>query len=290
MKSNKITIVMIVLFFVGLSLLLYPIISNYYNQKVGARTIVDYEAMLNNRDDSEYEKMFDDALSYNKKIMKLDNPFVFHNTIKGYNKLLNFDNTGMIGYIKINKIKTELPIYHGTSKEVLTKGVGHLEGSSLPIGGTGTHSVLSAHRGLPSSTLFSNLDKLEIGDTFTIKVLNRELTYQVDNIQIVKPRDLSLLKIEKKRDYVTLMTCTPYGINTHRLLVRGVRVENIEKTFITTEAFRINKNTITLILLIPVILILLIVVMFKPIGVNKDKIKNKYIYPDQYKCKGKGDN
>lgn len=286
MKNNKITVMMILLFFIGLSLLLYPTISNYYNQKVGSKAIVDYEAILKNKDDNEYDEMFEDAEIYNKKLSKLNNPFITYNTIKGYDKLLNLDNNGMIGYISIKKIKVELPIYHGTSKEVLGKAVGHLEGSSLPIGGSSTHSVLSAHRGLPSSTLFTNLDKLEIGDTFVIRVLNRKLTYQIDNIEIIKPSDIDSLKIESDKDYVTLMTCTPYGINTHRLLVRGTRIENAkEEIFITTEAFKVDKFTVTLLILIPFVLILLIAMIFKPIEVNKKKIKERYIYPSKYKSR-----
>jgi len=168
MKNNKITIIMILLFFIGLSLLLYPSLSNFYNQKVGSKAIVDYESILENKNDEEYNEMFADAENYNEKLLKLSNPFVTHKTIKGYNKLLNLNDNGMMGYISIKKIKVELPIYHGTSESVLGKAVGHLEGSSLPIGGLNTHSVLSAHRGLPSSLLFTNLDKLEIGDVFTI--------------------------------------------------------------------------------------------------------------------------
>jgi len=283
MKKNKLTIIMILLFFIGISLLLYPILSNLINQKIGSNAIVDYEAILKNKDNNEYQKMFDDAKNYNEKLGNLDYPFITYNEINGYDKTLNLDNNGMIGYIKISKIKLELPIYHGTSKEVLSKGVGHLEGSSLPVGGSNTHSVLSAHRGLPSATLFTNLDKLEIGDTFVIKVLDRELTYQVNKIQIVNPRDVKTLKIEKNKDYVTLMTCTPYGINTHRLLVRGERIETKSEIFITTEAFKVSKTMVTLFMLIPVITVLLIIVMFKPIRINKDKIKDKYIYPSKNK-------
>lgn len=284
MKNNKITFIMILLFFIGLSLLLYPSISNFYNQKNGAKAIVDYESILKNKDEEEYNKMFADAANYNEKLLKLSNPFVTHKTIKGYNKLLNLKDNGMMGYISIGKIKVELPIYHGTSESVLGKAVGHLEGSSLPTGGLNTHSVLSAHRGLPSYTLFTDLDKLEIGDTFVIKVLNRKLTYQIDQIKIVKPSEIDSLKIEKDKDYVTLMTCTPYGINTHRLLVRGVRVEDAkEEVFITTEAFKVNKIIVTLLILIPIVFILLILMIFKPIEINKKKIKEKYIYPSKYK-------
>lgn len=284
MKNNRITLIMILLFFVGLSLLLYPSLSNYYNQKVGSQAIVDYENILKNENDSKYNKMFLEAENYNRKIFSLKNPFITYSTVKGYKNLLNLNNDGMIGYIKINKIRVELPIYHGTSKAVLSKAVGHLEGSSLPVGGAGTHSVLSAHRGLPSSELFTDLDKLEIGDTFVLKILNRELTYQVDQILIVKPGDVKALKIDGNKDYVTLMTCTPYGINTHRLLVRGVRVENAkEEIFITSEAFKVSKFTVMLFILIPIILILLIIMVLKPVDKDRKKIKEKFIYPSKYK-------
>ena len=194
---------------------------------------------------------------------------ISHKTIIGYENLLNINNDGMIGYITIDKIKVELPIYHGTSEEVLSKSVGHLEGSSLPVGGIGTHSVLSAHRGLPSSKLFTDLDKLEIGDIFTINILNQMLTYEIDKITIVKPNEIEGLKIEEGKDYITLLTCTPYGINTHRLLVRGTRIENAkEKIYITTEAFKINNLIVTPIVALPIIFILLLIIIFKPIENN----------------------
>ncbi len=283
MKKNTLNIIMVLLFVCGLFLLLYPFVSDAYNQRVSSKAIVDYESVLNNRDNSEYEKMFEDAESYNSKLLSLKNPFSSYSNVKGYKKLLNLRNDGMIGYIKISKIRVELPIYLGTSKETLSRAVGHLEGSSLPIGGNNTHSVLSAHRGLPSSMLFTNLDKLELGDTFVIKVLNRELTYQVENIQIVEPDELDFLKVVNNKDYVTLMTCTPYGINTHRLLVRGVRVDDTEEVFVSTEAFKVNRLTVTLLIFFPIILVLLLIVMFKPIKINISKIKDKYIYPSKYK-------
>lgn len=286
MKSNKVTIIMLILFFIGLFLLLYPSISNYYNQKIGSRAIVDYESIIKNIDEDKYKDMIDAAYKYNEQISKLKNPLITYESVKGYNELLDLNDNGMIGYIKIKKIKVELPIYHGTSKNVLNTAVGHLEGSSLPVGGMGTHSVLSAHRGLPSSTLFTHLDKLEIGDTFVIKVLDQEFTYQVDNIEIVKPSDLDLLKIDKNKDYVTLMTCTPYGINTHRILVRGVRVDNAPKeVFITTEAFKVDKFTVALIILTGIALVLLIIMVVKPIPESKKKIKEQYIYPSKYKSR-----
>ena len=186
-----------------------------------------------------------------------------------------------MGYISIDKIKVELPIYHGTSEEVLSIAVGHLEGSSFPIGGTGTHSVLSAHRGLPSSKLFTDLDKLEIGDTFTVTILDRFITYKVDQIEIVTPNNLKKLEIDPDKDYITLMTCTPYGINTHRLLVRGVRIENIkEKKYITTEAFQISNLIVTPIVALPIILLILIIIIFKPVERNS---LNDYLKELKYK-------
>ena len=286
MKKRKTTLIMVLLFFMGLLILLYPSLSDFYNQKVQSKSIVDYEAVLKTLNQDEYKEIFDAADEYNKRLASLNNQFFNYKKLKNYRKTLNIDNKGMMGYISIDKIRVELPIYHGTSEEVLSKAVGHIEGSSLPVGGIGTHSVLSAHRGLPSSVLFTNLDKLEIGDTFTITTLNRTLTYQVDEIKIVSPKEIESLKIDKDKDYLTLVTCTPYGINTQRLLVRGVRIENIkEKVFITTEAFKISAFVVTPIVSIPMIISLLLGIIFKPIT-NKKKIKQKYIYPREYKSGG----
>ena len=243
MKKHKVTIIMITLFFIGLLTLFYPTLSNYYNEKNQSKTIYNYENILNEKNKIDFDKLKEDAINYNKELSELTEPLLSYENIQNYNELLNINNDGMIGYLTIDKIKVELPIYHGISNEVLNSSVGHLEGSSLPIGGNSTHSVLSAHRGLPSAKLFTDLDKLEVGDIFKITVLDEALTYEVDKIVIVSPSDREYLKIEEDKDYVTLLTCTPYGINTHRLLVRGVRVtENTKKNYITTEGFRINMS------------------------------------------------
>ena len=188
----------------------------------------------------------------------------------------------MMGYISIDKIKVELPIYHGTSNSVLNVAVGHIEGSSLPVGGISTHSVLSAHRGLPSAKLFTNLNKLEIGDTFEITILDRLLTYQVDKITVVDPENVIDLEISEGKDYVTLVTCTPYGINTHRLLVRGTRIENIDKKeiVVTSEAYLIDKELIAIVISIPILLILIIYITIKPAkkSFQKEDIIWKKIY------------
>ncbi len=279
MKKNKTTIIMVLFFFIGLLILLYPSISNYYNQKVQSKAIVDYESVLKNIKKEDYTNYFTKADEYNKKLLSMKRPLLNYKKIKNYNDILNFNNNGMIGYLTINKIKVELPIYHGTSKEVLSKAVGHLEGTSMPVGGKGTHSVLSAHRGLPSFRLFTDLDKLELGDTFEIRILDRKITYQIDKITIVKPNQINDLKIDKNNDYITLLTCTPYGINTHRLLVRGKRIENIENKnlFITTEGFKISTIIVTPLVALPIIFILLLIILFKPVETKFDY--KKYIYP-----------
>lgn len=288
MKEHKITMFMILFFFVGLLTLFYPSLSNYYNEKNGSKTISNYENILINTNSIDFSKIKEDAINYNEKLSKLKEPLLTYDTLKNYNDLLNINNDDMIGYLIIDKIKVELPIYHSITEDVLNSSVGHLEGSSLPIGGNTTHSVLSAHRGLPSAKLFTELDKLEIGDTFKITVLDETLLYKVDKITIVKPNDRKELKIEKDKDYVTLLTCTPYGINTHRLLVRGVRIEKeIKNEYISSEGFKINKMIVVPILALPIILILLIILLIKPIKkVNINKYE-EYLYPNgKDYCKG----
>ena len=281
MKKHKVTIIMITLFFIGLLTLFYPTLSNYYNEKNQSKTIYNYENILNEKNKIDFDKLKEDAINYNKELSELTEPLLSYENIQNYNELLNINNDGMIGYLTIDKIKVELPIYHGISNEVLNSSVGHLEGSSLPIGGNSTHSVLSAHRGLPSAKLFTDLDKLEVGDIFKITVLDEVSTYEVDKIVIVSPSDREYLKIGEDKDYVTLLTCTPYGINTHRLLVRGVRVTgNTKKNYITTEGFRINRMIVIPIVALPIIVLLLLIILIKPVkrvGINKYE---EFLYPN----------
>lgn len=281
MKKRKTTFILVLFFFVGILILTYPMISDYFNQKTQSRVITNYESLLNNVYKKDYTDEFNKAYDYNNKLAHLSNPLLTYDTLNNYNEILNINLNGMIGYITIDKIKIELPIYHGTSKEVLSSSVGHIEGTSLPVGGSYTNSVLSAHRGLPSSKLFTDLDKLELKDTFTITVLDKVLTYEVDKIVIVKPNEVEELKIDEN-DYVILSTCTPYGINTHRLLVRGKRIENItvKNKYITTEAFKIDNLIVTPLVAIPIILILLLIIVFKPVQKTKLNI-DKYIYPSK---------
>lgn len=285
MKKRKTTIIMVLFFFIGLLVLLYPSISNFYNEKHQSKAIVAYEDLLLNYHEEDYKKIINEANVYNNKLKNLKEPLTTKNTIKNYNETLNINGDGMMGYLTINKIKVELPIYHGTSEKVLSHAVGHVEGTSLPVGGIGTHSVLSAHRGLPSSKLFTDLDKLEVGDTFTITVLNQIFTYEVDKIVTVKPNDINNLKIEENKDYVTLLTCTPYGINTHRLLVRGKRIDNIEekKTYVVTECFKISTLIVTPLVALPIIFTLLLAIIFQPIKKENKNWMDQYLYPTKNK-------
>ena len=267
MRSRKSTIILLVSFLIGLSVLLYPSISSYWNSKTQTKAIVDYEAMLAMIEAEDFSKYFDEADEYNRQLFQLSAPFTEYEQLTNYWSLLNASSTGMMGYISIPKISQELPLYHGTSNSVLTFAVGHFQGSSLPVGGESTHSVLSAHRGLPSATLFTHLDRMEVGDLFTLTILDRVFTYEVDQIRIVEPHDVSLIQIEEGQDYCTLLTCTPYGINSHRLLVRGHQVdESQEKNiYIANEAYKVDPLIVMPIVALPIIFVLLIYAMFVPV-------------------------
>lgn len=267
MKSKKTTIILLISFFVGLSVLLYPTISSYWNSKTQSQAIVDYESMLSQYKPEDYTAIFEQAENYNKKLAELKDPMKEYNKLSEYGDILNIGGTGMMGYITVPKINQELPVYHGTSDGVLSVAVGHLEGTSLPVGGQSTHSVVSAHRGLPTAVLFTHLDRMEIGDTFYFTILDRTLTYEVDQIRIVDPDNSSLIQISEGKDYCTLLTCTPYGINTQRLLVRGHQVDETQtkNIYIAGEAYRIEPLIVMPIVALPIIFVLLIYVMFAPI-------------------------
>lgn len=229
-KGTLSTILLTVILLTGLSVMLYPTVSDYWNSFHQSRAIADYDAVVAELDEADYDALFAVAEEYNEKLRELGAPFSNHEEIgELYYSVLDVAGNGIIGYISIPKINVNLPIYHGTSDSVLNVAVGHLEGSSLPIGGEGRHSVLSAHRGLPSAKLFTDLDRMEKGDIFTITVLNRTFTYEVDQILIVEPTQMEALNVASGKDYCTLLTCTPYGINSHRMLVRGCRIDNIER-------------------------------------------------------------
>lgn len=228
---------------VAFAVLLYPTVSSYVNEKNGSKVVSNYDAESVHLSNAEKEKILADAHAYNKEMLSnidLIDPFSQGETSidERYESLLNMDGSGMMGYIRIPKIKVEIPIYHGTSESVLQAGVGHFWGTSLPVGGESTHTVLTGHRGLPAKTLFTNMDMLVKGDVFYIKVLDETLAYQVDQILTVLPEETEALSIVPGQDYATLVTCTPYAINTHRLLVRGHRIPY-------EEAVKIEKNTST---------------------------------------------
>ena len=231
MKRKHIsTIFIILIFLVGLGFISYPTVSNLWNQAHQSRAIATYSKQVEKLDDSENKKMLKAARKYNKSLLKKSDHWkLSKKDKKKYESLLDISGTGIMGYIEVPKIDCSLPIYHGTDEGALQIAIGHLEGSSLPVGGKSTHCVLSGHRGLPSARLFTDLDQMEEGDIFILNILGRKLAYEVDQIKVVLPEEMSDLEIEEGKDLCTLVTCTPYGINTHRLLVRGHRTEYVEK-------------------------------------------------------------
>lgn len=266
MRSRKFVIVLVLGFLVGISLLLYPTISDYWNSKTQTRAIVNYESVLQKLTPEDYSDIFEQAYDYNRRLFQQEDPLLYFDMVEGYYDALNVAGDGMIGYLMIERIGVELPVYHGTTADVLNIGVGHLEGSSLPVGGENTHSIMSAHRGLPSAKLFTDLDRVEIGDTFRVVILDQILTYQVDQIKIITPREIADLEIIPGKDHCTLFTCTPYGINTHRLLVRGIRIETLEEKpiiYVANEAFQIEPLLVTPIVAAPMLFVLLIHLLVK---------------------------
>ena len=248
------------IFLAGLSLVLYPAFSDRWNRAHQARTVSAYIEEVEGMTDADYAKVLERAQNYNRNISSRTNIYKQSDEEKEeYEACLNIGNDGVMGYIEIPSLKLSIPIYHGTAESTLQKAVGHLEWTSLPVGGTGSHCVLSGHRGLPSAKLFTDLDQLVIGDIFELHVLKETLTYEVDQIRIVEPDETEDLRITEGEDYCTLVTCTPYGINTHRLLVRGHRVETKEtkEVRVTSEAVQIEPKLVALILVIPFLLILL---------------------------------
>ena len=249
MKRKASDLILIIAFLAGLSLLLYPGFSDYWNQFHQSRAIAGYAETVAAMDDGEYERLWNAAEDYNRRLAEIAA------------QQLNVGGDGVMGYVEIPEIECSLPIYHGTDDAVLQSAVGHIEWSSLPVGGESSHCVISGHRGLPSAKLFTNLDKLVEGDLFFLQVLDETLSYEVDQIRIVEPQELSDLQIEAGKDYCTLVTCTPYGVNTHRLLVRGHRVDNevlAQTVRVTSDAIQVEPVLVATALAVPVLLILMI--------------------------------
>ena len=264
-KSVVSTVMLILVFFLGLSLVLYPSVSDYWNSLHQSRAIATYAEEVSGLDTGRYEQLWAEAVDYNRTLRDRDNAFLLSETQKAaYDSLLNVGGNGVMGYIEIPTIGVSMPVYHGTDEGVLQIAVGHIEWTSLPVGGESSHCVISGHRGLPSAKLFTNLDKLVVGDTFLFRVLDETLTYEVDQILIVEPQEVSALIIREGEDLCTLVTCTPYGINTHRLLVRGHRVENAEtaRTIrVTADAMQVEPLIVAPMVAAPMLAVLLIWVM-----------------------------
>ena len=274
MKKRISTILLILAFLAGVSLLLYPSVSDYWNSLHASRAVANYAQEVQNMDRTQYDEMWQAAVDYNASLLERENGYFLTDEQQAqYDSLLDVSGTGIMGYIEIPSIGVSLPIYHGTSDAVLQIAVGHIDWTSLPVGGAGTHCVLSGHRSLPSAKLFTNLDQVIEGDTFSIRVLDEVLTYEVDRILIVEPEDVSALEIEPGKDLCTLVTCTPYGINSHRLLVRGHRIENPEQAAsirVTSDAIQIEPLLVAPVLALPVLLVLLILLLLPGKKKNRD--------------------
>lgn len=259
-KSDRmINMVLILVFLIGLSLLLYPTISDWWNSFHQTQTIETYAKKVADLNAETYQRALEDATAYNQEIAERGIQWTMtKDEFKKYEALLNVADNGVMCTVEIPKINCKLPVYHGTDESVLQIAIGHIAGSSLPVGGASTHCIISGHRGLPSAKLFSNIDQLEKGDHFMLHTLNETLTYEVDQIRIVLPNELDDLKIIDGEDLCTLVTCTPYGVNSHRLLVRGHRVENDISTMIDAEAVQIDKMIVASVVAVPMLLMLLI--------------------------------
>lgn len=265
MKKHLSTIFLVLILLLGIAILLYPTLSDYYNSFHQSRAIASYIEQMEAVDPVDYQREWERAREYNQALTRKPNRFLLSDEeYAEYESLLNLTGSGIMGYIEVPKIDCTLPIYHGTDEAVLQIAVGHIEGSSLPTGGLGTHAVLSGHRGLPSAKLFTDLDKMEIGDLFVIRVLDEIMTYEIDQILIVLPEEMDALAIAPDEDYCTLVTCTPYGVNTHRLLVRGRRTENAELERIVkvvADATQIDPRLMAPVFAAPLLLVLFIGMM-----------------------------
>lgn len=265
MKSHRSTILLILILLIGLSLMLYPSFADWWNSFHSSRAIASYVEQVVNIDDAQYEELWDAAWDYNQSLLHRPNDFLLSDEQQEiYKSLLDISGNGIMGYIEIPMIDVMLPIYHGTGESVLQIAVGHLDWTSLPVGGAGSHCVVSGHRGLPSARLFTDLDRLEVGDVFMLHVLNEILTYEIDQILIVEPQGTDPLLIEPGKDLCTMITCTPYGINSHRMLVRGHRIESQEEPKvirITADAVRIEPLMVAPIVAVPILLVLLIILL-----------------------------
>lgn len=269
-KKNGISnLLLFLVFLAGLSLLLYPSVSNYINTRNQSRIIASYEKELGVVDGETHAKMIAESRAYNATLLERENPFsLSEEQQQRYEALLDVMGTGIMGYVDIPCIDCRLPIYHGAEEDVLMQAAGHLDWTSLPVGGESTHCVISGHRGLPTAELMTNIDRLRLGDRFYLNVMDQVLEYQVDQIKVVLPDDTTYLQIEEGQDYVTMVTCTPYGINSHRLLVRGTRVldgkVSLERLILNTEI-----EEISLIYVLPAAMLLVVLAVAVVLGFRR---------------------
>lgn len=282
MKKSKgfiSTIILIIILLIGLSVMLYPSVSDWWNKRVQSYAIASYQEAVAQLDDGETERLIEEARSFNAKLAGISNPFIESSKLPEYNDILNVSGTGIMGYISIPVINVELPIYHGTSAEVLNIAAGHLEGSAFPVGGENTHAVISAHRGLPSAKLFTDLDELVVGDTFTITILDEIFTYEVEEILTVEPSQMEELAIIPQGDYVTLMTCTPYGINSHRLLIRSHRIDTVytHTVKVESDAMKVDPMLVIPFIAAPLVLLLIIFWFFGNGKKSRKRTREDYI-------------
>ena len=278
MRRRLGNILLTLAFVVGIALLAYPSFSDWWNTFHQTRAIAGYTAKVANMDREEFDRMWAEAEAFNEYLSKKPNRFnLTQEELATYNSILDVTGTGIMGYIDIPSIKISLPIYHGTDEAILQIAIGHIAGTSFPIGGEGTHAAVSGHRGLPSARLFTDIDKLQAGDKFLLQILDRTLTYEVDQIRIVLPQELQDLEIDPYQDYCTLITCTPYGVNTHRLLVRGHRVDNdnTDATRITADAMRFEPVIVAPLVAAPILLVLLIILLVSTSKWNRQRKRHR---------------
>ena len=278
MRRRISNIILTVVLLVGIGLLVYPTFSDWWNSFHQTRAIAGYMAEVANMDKEDFDRMWAEAEAFNEYLAQSSGRFSLTEEEKRtYNSILDVTGTGIMGYIDIPSIKVSLPIYHGTDESILQIAIGHIEGTSFPIGGEGTHAAVSGHRGLPSARLFTDIDKLQAGDKFLLQMLDRTLTYEVDQIRIVLPQELQDLEIDPYQDYVTLITCTPYGVNTHRLLVRGHRVDNdnTDATRITADAMRFEPVIVAPLVAAPILLVLLIILLVSTSKWNRQRKRHR---------------
>lgn len=263
LRKNLVTIILLGIMIAGIGLIAYPSVANWWNSYHQTRAVASYAAVVSDMSHEDYDKLLKEASDYNKRLGETGIIWRMNAASENeYNKVLDVTDTGIMGYIDIPKIQVKLPIYHGTDDSILQVAVGHIAGSSLPVGGESSHCIISGHRGLPSAKLFTDIDRLVVGDSWTINVLDQTLTYEVDQIRVVLPSDLSDLQIEEGKDYCTLVTCTPYGVNTHRLLVRGHRIPNAQgNARVTADALQIEPIYVAPFIGGPLILVLVIILI-----------------------------